>query len=211
LRVAEVLHGLGAVSIAVVADALDPKALPAAFQEASQGVGGVDLLVNIIGMPTTALSSEVDPETWDRDFNRNLDYVLRSAQCLLKDVRNRDASGAMVSISSIAGLSGSAMRASYGAAKAGLINLTMSLAEEWAPTVRLNTIAPGAILTVRTADREQSILDGFVERIPMGRMGTTDEIARVAVFLLSDWASYITGQTIVVDGGVMAASRFPWP
>jgi len=110
-------------------------------------------------------------------------------------------SGNIVNISSVAGVVGTPRQVNYSSAKAGIIGLTKSLAKEVAPyNIRVNAVAPGYIETDMTKDLKQK--DDFLKRIPCGRFGTTEEVAKVVSFLVSDKANYITGQVIKVDGGL---------
>jgi len=114
----------------------------------------------------------------------------------------------MVCIASVDGMQGSPMHAAYGAAKAGLINLVQSMAVEWAEhAIRVNAIAPGHIVTPRLYDTPARVEWYRESLIPAKQRGTTDDIGKAALFLLSDLASYITGVTLPVDGGLMSANR----
>jgi NAD(P)-dependent dehydrogenase (short-subunit alcohol dehydrogenase family) len=148
----------------------------------------------------------------DEDWNYSLDSVLKQffnlGRAAGRHLVAQGAGGSIVSISSVSGIAAAPFHAPYGAAKAGLMSLTRSLAIEFAPAgIRVNNVAPGAVATprvvARLGGRESDALP-LESRAPLGRMGEPDEIAKVVVFLSSDLASYVSGQTIVVDGGATA-------
>lgn len=173
--------------------------------EAARALGGLDLVLNSAGIGDDLVPvHEQAPERWQRvvDVNLKGNYLICRAagRILLRDRR-----GAIVNVSSIVGLEGFPGRSAYGVAKAGVIHLTKTLACEWGPSgVRVNAIAPAYTKTPMV----QSLLDRKIfdpalieRRTPLLRMADTEEVARAALFLLSDWASYITGAELFVDGG----------
>jgi NAD(P)-dependent dehydrogenase (short-subunit alcohol dehydrogenase family) len=167
-------------------------------------LGRLDILVNNAGVVGPGPSEELSEAEWDRVVNVDLKAVFLCSQAAARTMLSQGR-GKIVSIASIAGWAGFPRRASYSASKAGVISLTQTLACEWAKRgVRVNAVGPGyteteiikqgaalGVLTVADIER----------RTPMGRLATPDEIARAVVFLASDEASYITGQTLFVDGG----------
>jgi 3-oxoacyl-[acyl-carrier protein] reductase len=143
-------------------------------------------------------------EVWDADHRRNLRYIFLGAREVAKRCIARGAPGAIASIASVDGIRASTNHTAYGAAKAGLVHMAQSLSAEWSGHgVRMNVVAPGAITTKRiTQQSAPASGPNGLAMVPMQRPGQIPEIAKTLVFLVSDMASYITGQTIAVDGGL---------
>ena len=138
---------------------------------------------------------------WHRLFAVNVDGAFHTIQAVLPRML-REKSGSIINISSIWGLRGASCEAAYSATKAALIGLTRSLAQELAPSnIRVNCIAPGVILTDMVRVLGEETLSLLAEQTPMGRLGTPEDIARLAAFLAGDGASFITGQVMTADGG----------
>jgi len=153
---------------------------------------------------------ETTASVWDDQMRLNLRYFFLVAREVAQSLIRRNQQGAIVGIASVDGQRASPMRGAYGAAKAGLINLVQTMATEWAPhRIRVNAIAPGHIVTPRLYDTPQRIEMYAASLLPMRRRGTTDDIGKAALFLASDMARYITGTTLDVDGGLLAANMFP--
>jgi 3-oxoacyl-[acyl-carrier protein] reductase len=207
-NVAKSVQHLGRRGVAVVGDVLDDKQVERVVAEAEQKLGGLDGMVAIVGAAAFESLFEMTPETWDFEFSRNLRYVFMAGRAVAASMVKRGVPGAIVAIASVDGMQGSPMHAAYGAAKAGLINLVQSMAVEWAEhAIRVNAIAPGHIVTPRLYDTPARV-DWYRDSlIPMKQRGTTDDIGRAALFLLSDLARYVSGVTLPVDGGLMAANR----
>jgi NAD(P)-dependent dehydrogenase (short-subunit alcohol dehydrogenase family) len=204
--VADDIIGVGGRAVPLVADVLNPAAASEAIQEAARLLGGgLDILINIVGAPSWGSALEMSVETWDSEQVRNLRYVFTTAQTFARLPAGSDSPRAIVSITSISGLNSAAKHAAYGAAKAGLMSLTRTLAQEWGPLgIRVNSVAPGVIRTDRPSD-----LDSLVKEVaPLRRRGEVTEIGKAVLFLASDLASYVTGQTLVVDGGLQ--TNFPF-
>jgi 3-oxoacyl-[acyl-carrier protein] reductase len=164
-------------------------------------------MVSIVGQSAFGSALEMTPDTWDLDQRRNLRYFFVVAREVAAAMIRRGRGGAMVGIASVDGIQGSAYHASYGAAKAGLISLVKSLAVEWASKdIRVNAIAPGHIVTPRLYDTNERVAYYAESPIPMKRRGQPVEIAKAATFLVSDLASYVSGVTLPVDGGLLAAN-----
>ena len=207
-NVAKSVQHLGRKGVAVVGDVLDDTQVDRIVAEAEAKLGGLDGLVCIVGAAAFESIFEMKAETWDFEFARNLRYVFTAGRAVAQSMVRRGVPGAMVCIASVDGMQGSPMHAAYGAAKAGLINLVQSMAVEWAEhAIRVNAIAPGHIVTPRLYDTPGRV-DWYRDSlIPMKQRGSTDDIGKAALFLLSDLASYITGVTLPVDGGLMSANR----
>ena len=163
----------------------------------------VDILVNNAGTTRDNLIALMSEKEWDDVLNTNLKSVfLMTKACARPMVRQR--SGVIINISSVIGITGNAGQANYAASKAGIIALTKSTAKELAKrNVRVNAIAPGFIRTRMTDQVSPEIQKSILEHIPLGRYGEPEEIAHVAVFLASEGARYVTGQVVIVDGGLV--------
>ena len=165
--------------------------------------GRVDILVNNAGTTRDNLIALMTEKEWDDVLSTNLKSVyLMTKACARPMVKQR--SGAILNISSIIGITGNAGQANYAASKAGMIALTKSTAKELAKrNIRVNTIAPGFIRTRMTERVSPEIQKKILENIPLGRYGEPEEVAQTALFLVSEGARYITGQVVVVDGGLV--------
>ena len=167
----------------------------------------IDVLVNNAGMIIVAPTEDLSESQWDDVIDVDLKGAFLCSQAVVKGMIARR-QGVIINITSISGLMANPGRAGYCSAKSGLIGFTRLAAVEWAKyNIRANAIAPGPIKTEMIASLiEQGLFDGSTlqKRVPMGRLAEPEEVANVALFLASDAASYITGQTIVVDGGWMA-------
>lgn len=208
-RVKAEVEALGVAAFAVRADVTDEASLTAAMAQVEREFGPVDGLVTIIGMAAWAPITEMTTEVWDQDHNRNLRYVFIAAREFARSSIARGAPGSLVTIASVDGIRSARNHASYGAAKAGLLNLVRTMAQEWAPHgIRANCVAPGGVVTPRIPLGSPEQEAEGMALVPMQRRGTTDEIAKAVAFFLSDMATYVTGQTLAVDGGYLAAGGF---
>ncbi len=207
-NVAKSVEHLGRRGVAITGDVLDDTQVDRIVAEAEERLGGLDGAVFIVGAAFFESIFEMKPQTWDLEFARNLRYVFVAGRAVAASMVRRGVPGALVAIASVDGMQGSWMHAAYGAAKAGLINLVQSMAAEWAEhAIRVNAIAPGHIVTPRLYDTPARVEWYRNSLIPMKQRGSTDDIGKAALFLLSDLASYVTGVTLPVDGGLMAANR----
>jgi NAD(P)-dependent dehydrogenase (short-subunit alcohol dehydrogenase family) len=205
-EVAREVRALGRRAVVTTVDVLDADATRAATAEAIAALGGLDILVNNAGgnsFSTPVASMRMSG--WEKTMRLNLDSIVHITQVSLPALG--EGGGSIINVSSVAGLRGAPTMAHYGAAKAALISLTQSLAVETAwMGVRVNALVPGWIETDLTDflrasdDAERAALS----RVPMQRWGRVEEIAEPAVFLASDAASFMTGQVLVVDGGLSA-------
>jgi 3-oxoacyl-[acyl-carrier protein] reductase len=177
---------------------------------AVEQLGGIDVMVSIVGAAVWGSLLDTTAAIWDQQLHRNLRYFFLCAREVATTMIRRGNPGAIVGIASVDGQRASPMRGAYGVAKAGLISLVQTMAVEWAPHhIRVNAIAPGHIVTPRLYDTPQRA-EGYAKSlIPMRHRGQTDDIGKAALFLVSDLAGYITGTTLDVDGGLLAANLFP--
>ena len=196
---------------ALRADAAKAYAVDVADHAAVQKVGGkiledfgrVDILVNNAGVRRDALTMRMSVEDWDTVIGTNLRGAFSFTQAIVRAM-TKQRSGRIINISSVIGLMGNAGQTNYAASKAGLIGFTKSLARELASrNITVNAVAPGFITTDMTARLSDEIKNTIQSKIPLGKTGTPEDIASAVAFLASDRASYITGQTLAVDGGIV--------
>ncbi len=163
--------------------------------------GNVDVLVNNAGVAQQKLFLDITLWEWNRIFDINVTGVFNMCQCALRDmVYNK--SGAIVNVSSIWGVKGASCEAHYSATKAAVISLTESLSREYGPSnIRVNAVAPGVIDTKMNSHLDEEALEDLKSEASLGKIGSPREVAETIYFLASDSASFITGQTIVCDGG----------
>lgn len=173
------------------------------FKTVKDEFGGLDVLVNNAGINRDALLIRMKESNWDDVIATDLksDFLTTKAAAAMM-MRKRK--GSIINISSVVGIMGNIGQANYAAAKAGVIGLTKACAKEMAArNIRVNAVAPGFIETAMTDGIPEKIREGMIASIPMRRMGQPEDIARAVCFLASDDASYITGQVLVVDGGLV--------
>ena len=202
------IEALGRRCAVAVADVTDEGALVAAIAALTSSLGQARHLVNVVGgalVDDWHRTSEYDLDAFDRVIARNLRYAVASCREVARPLLQAGRPGSIVNISSIAAR-GTPLLAAYGAAKAGLESFSRTMALEWgARGVRVNIVAPGTIKTPRAG--QSDLADVAAASIPLARRGDPSDIANAALFLLSDLASYITGQTIAVDGGSSLGAR----
>lgn len=192
----------GGLARGIRADMASEQDLDTFFKAVLEETGRIDVLVNNAGITKDALLPRMKTPEWDRVMDVNLKGAFICTKLAARPMM-RQKSGRMINIASIAGIRGNPGQANYAASKAGLVGLTKSTALELASrNITANAIAPGYIETDMTGDLPESRVSEIVSGIPMGRAGTPEDIAGVAVFLASDAARYITGQVIHVNGGL---------
>lgn len=173
------------------------------FKTVKDEFGGLDVLVNNAGINRDALLIRMKESNWDDVIATDLksDFLtIKAAAAMMMRKRK----GSIINISSVVGLMGNIGQANYAAAKAGVIGLTKACAKEMAArNIRVNAVAPGFIETAMTDGIPEKIREGMIASIPLGRMGQPEDIAKAVCFLASDDSSYITGQVLVVDGGLV--------
>jgi len=182
---------------------MDAQAVEGLLPKAEELMGKVDILVNNAGITRDGLSIRLKDEDWASVLDVNLTSSFRLCRAALKSMMKRR-TGRIINISSVVGVTGNAGQANYTAAKAGLIGLSKSLAQEVASRgITVNCIAPGFIASAMTDGLPESIKEKILASVPQGRMGTPEEIATGAVYLASPEAGYITGQTLHINGGML--------
>ena len=195
---------LPALSGVIRADVSDAAAVACAFEELDGLVGGLDVLVNNAGISIRHRFMDVSPQEWREVMAVNLDGVFYVAQQAARRLLSGDG-GVIINMGSTNGLMGYHYYADYNASKAGVIELTRSMALELAPTVRVNAVCPGYILTpMQEAEYTPEMLRACEEKIPLGRLGRPADVAALFAFLASDDAAFITGHCFVIDGGETA-------
>ena len=182
----------------------DVKACEALFNHARDTFGRIDVLVNNAGITKDAMTRKMTDEQWDTVIDVNLKGVFNLTR-FVGPYMQQQGGGSIISISSVVGVFGNVGQANYAATKAGIIGLTKTWAKEFSlkgGNVRVNAIAPGYTMTDILKTVPQDLLDKFAAMTMLGRLGQPHEIAAAALFLASDDAGYITGQTLQVDGGM---------
>jgi len=205
--VVDKVESLGRNALSVVADVTDSQQINSMVTTVLDRFGQIDIVVNVVGMPSWDSAFEMSEKVWDTDMMLNLKYVWLCSRAVAKVMAQQGRKGSIINIGSAAGLVAAPHHAAYGAAKAGLVSLTKSLAEEWAPCyIRVNTIAPCGIRTPRVAEMFEAVPEHEESQkgeIPLGRWGEPEDIAGGVLFLASDLSDYVTGHTIPYDGGVL--------
>ena len=196
------LVSAGTRAVAFNADVTDAAAAEAMIKSVKNELGSVDYLVNNAGITRDKLIMMMSQEDWDAVIDTNLKGVFNITKPAVS-VMVRQRRGSILNIASISGVVGMAGQTNYSASKAGLIGFTKALAKEVGRrSITVNALALGLIETDMTATLPEDYKQKMLEQIPLGRYGTVEEVARVAAFLLSDDARYITGQVIQADGGL---------
>jgi 3-oxoacyl-[acyl-carrier protein] reductase len=199
--VAAIVAG-GGEAVAVEGDVGDGEAVAAMFAAVEAAFGPVEILVNNAGITADDLLLRMKPEDWDAVIRTNLSSAFLTAKAALRGML-KARWGRIISITSVAGIAGNPGQANYSAAKAGLIGFTKSVAKEVGSRgITVNAVAPGFIDTDMTDALGGDVRDGVLSSIALGRFGTPVEIASAVGYLASDEASYVTGQVLVVDGGL---------
>ncbi len=164
--------------------------------------GGIDIVINNAGVIRDMALALMDPKDWREVINTNLDGTFNLTRAAIVTLIKQK-SGIIVNISSVSGITGMPRQTNYAASKAGIIGFTKSLAREVAPyAIRVNAVAPGFIETDMLKDLKEEYKTQMMKHIPQGRLGRPEEVAKTVKFLVSDDARYITGQTIIIDGGM---------
>jgi 3-oxoacyl-[acyl-carrier protein] reductase len=197
------ITGAGGTATALVLDVADEEQVKTAVKAAIDRFGKIDILVNNAGITKDMLVMRMKRADWDSVLQTNLTAAYLCIQQVITSML-RQRSGRIVNITSVFGQMGQAGQANYSASKAGLIGLTMAIAREvGSRNITCNAVAPGFIETAMTAVLSDEFRQGAVKQIPLGRVGTSDDVANAVAFLASDEASYITGHVLSVNGGML--------
>ena len=184
-------------------DVSDPQTFNNLIKDTGGTHGSVDILINNAGVTRDSLIMRMSEDDWNTVIDTNLKGAFNGIKAVTR-IMMKQRFGRIINISSIVGLVGNAGQANYASAKAGLIGLTKATAKELASrNITVNCIAPGYIATDMTNQMDDQTKDSLISQIPLGHIGSPDDIAATALFLASDEAGYITGQTITVDGGMV--------
>ena len=193
----------GGKAMIIQADVADAEAVESMVKAVTEAYGKIDILVNNAGITRDALLMRMKESDWDAVLNTNLKSVYHTTKAVIKGML-KQRSGRIINMTSVVGLTGNASQANYAAAKAGVIGFSKSMAKELASRgITVNLIAPGFIATDMTDVLPDKVKEEMIRSIPLSRPGKPEDVAKAALFLASDAASYITGQTLNVDGGMV--------
>ena len=202
-EVVELITAKGGHAIAVQADVANADSVDQMVKQAIDAFGRIDILVNNAGITRDTLLMRMKEDDWDAVLDTNLKGIYLCTKAVSRIMMKQKA-GKIINMTSVVGIMGNAGQANYAAAKAGVIGFTKSMAKELASrNITVNAIAPGFISTDMTAVLSDQVKSGLVNSIPLGKLGAPEEVAYAVVFLSSDYANYITGQTLNVDGGMV--------
>jgi len=200
--VVDEINTFGVKALALQADAADLKRANEVLEEVVKVFGKIDILVNNAGITQDNLLLRMSEEQWDSVIQTNLKSVFNYSKAAIRPMM-KQRKGSIINISSIIGITGNAGQTNYAASKAGMIAFSKSLAKEIASrNIRVNSIAPGYITTDMTDKLDEKTLESIKSATPLNRAGLPEDIAAVVIFLASDASSFITGETIKVDGGM---------
>ena len=194
---------LGDRAAGFAADVTDAAAVGRTVEAIEESLGPIDILVNNAGVTRDGLLMRLSAADWDLVLDTNLTAAFNTMKAVTRGMMKRRW-GRIINITSVVGLTGNAGQANYASSKAGLIGLTKSVAKELASrNILVNAVAPGLIDTDMTRDLTEAQRQQLLELIPLARLGTGEDVAGAVLFLVSEHASYITGQVLVVDGGMV--------
>ncbi len=202
---------LPGLSDALAADVSDRGSVTAAFERLDASWGGLDVLVNNAGVSLRHPFMDITPEEWQQVIGINLTGVFHVAQEAARRML-AGGGGVILNMGSTNGLTGYHLYADYNASKAGVVELTRSMALELGPRIRVNAVCPGFIMTpMQEAEYTPEMRRAFEAKVPLRRLGTPEEVAALFAFLASDEAAFITGQYFVIDGGEIAGGLASQP
>lgn len=199
------LHDAGIKGRGLVLNVGDDESISQCIKQVNDEFGSPDILVNNAGITRDTLLMAMKQDQWDAIINTNLTSIYRMSKAVIRGMMKKR-NGRIISISSVVGASGNAGQTNYAAAKAGLIGFSKSLAREvGSRNITVNAVAPGFIDTDMTRELDEKQRQALLGQIPLGRLGSAEEIAATVVFLASPAAAYITGETVHVNGGMYMA------
>ena len=203
-EVVEQIKANGSEAIAVHADVKDAEQAKGLIDAALEAFGGLDILVNNVGVTRDALLMRMKEDDWDIVVDTNLKGTFNCTKVAQRPMI-RQRYGRIINITSVSGIAGQVGQANYSASKAGVIGFTKAVAKELGiRNITVNAVAPGYVPTDQTANLPQELIDYILKLTPLKRPGTPEEIANAVAFLASEEASYVSGQVLGVDGGMMA-------
>ena len=199
----EIRSNIGVETLALQVDVSDFDSANTMIKGALEAYGQVDILVNNAGITRDNLIMRMDESDWDSVLDVNLKGAWNCSKAIIRPMMKKRY-GRIINISSVSGLAGQAGQTNYSASKAGQVGFTKAMARDVASrNITVNAVAPGFIPTALTVDLPDELKDGMMKLIPLNRWGTPEEIAYAVAFFASEEASYITGQVLSVDGGMM--------
>jgi 3-oxoacyl-[acyl-carrier protein] reductase len=202
-RASTVAKALGDRAVGLACDVAQGDQVTTAITAAEEALGSIDILVNNAGLTRDNILLRLSDDDWDAVLAANLKGAFHTTRAVIKGMMKRR-SGRIINITSIVGLTGNKGQANYAASKAGLIGFTKSVAKEYASrNILVNCVAPGFIETDMTASLPDEARASLLEEIALGRLGRPEDVAGTVLFLASDLAAYVTGQVLVVDGGMV--------
>lgn len=201
-QVVHEIRNSGGIAIAIGCDITDPLQVKEMIRQVIDTFGRLDVLVNNAGIAKDNLLLRISDDEWLQTINTNLTGTFLCTRAAIRQMM-KQRYGRIINFSSVVGLYGNAGQAHYAASKAGIIGFTRSIAKEYGSRgITANAVAPGYIETPMTANMKKDYWDEILKQVPLGRAGTPEDVAGVVAFLVSKDADYITGQVIVVDGGM---------
>ncbi|MBS4539763.1 3-oxoacyl-[Clostridium sp. D2Q-11] len=202
LEVVDMINNLGRKAYAIKADISKMEEANKLIEESYEKVGKIDILVNNAGITRDNLLMRMSEKEWDDVIEVNLKGTFNVTKSIVRKMMKQK-SGSIINISSIVGITGNPGQCNYSASKAGIIGFTKSLAKEIGKkNIRVNAIAPGFIQTDMTKELNEDIKEAYLKNIALNKFGTATDVANTVLFLSSNLSQYITGQTLVVDGGL---------
>jgi 3-oxoacyl-[acyl-carrier protein] reductase len=201
--VVEEAKGFGIESAFIKVDITDFKAVKSAIKKISSSLGDINILVNNAGITRDNLVMRMKEEDWDKVIQINLKGVFNCTKAVIRGMMS-SRWGRIISISSVVGIMGNAGQSNYAASKAGIIGFTKSIAREvGSRNITANAIAPGFIKTEMTDKLPEPVKEDYLSKIPLGKFGEVEDVCNLVNFFVSDEASYISGQVVQVDGGLL--------